>query len=261
MSQQDGAPASNDASGNDAFPWARFNPDAYVEHYYGDPHPDDDRVVRLTCAALAAGAKGRPALDVIDVGTGPNLFPWFAALPYARTLTACEYAPSNVAWLRRELAGGVLRPQWRHFWNVARGAHRLRSKGAGLPGSPIRLLHRRAEVLQGSIFDLPRRRWDAATMFFCAESITQRQDEFERACAAFAGCVRPGGVLAAAFLAGSRGYNVDGQDYPAVSVSAASLRRAFRGHATHMRVTRIGAMGDEIRSGYSGMLFLSARAV
>jgi len=255
LSQQEPAPA-----GNDAFAWARFNPDAYVEHYYGDPHPDDDRVVRLTCAALAAGAGGRRNLDVIDVGTGPNLFPWFAALPYAARLSACEYAPSNVAWLRRELAGGKLRPQWRHFWNVARRAHAVGPGRADLPANPIRLLHQRATVLQGSIFDLPARRWDAATMFFCAESITQRQDEFERACAAFARCVRPGGVLAAAFLAGSRGYSVDGEDYPAVSISAASLRTAFRGCAKHVHVTRIGAMGAEIRSGYSGMLFLRARA-
>lgn len=46
-------------------------------------------------------------------------------------------------------------------------------------------------VKQGSIFDLPERTWDAATMFFCAESITEHQDEFEAACAAFARCVKP----------------------------------------------------------------------
>ena len=88
----------------------------------------------------------------------------------------------------------------------------------------------RTEVVQGSIFDLPQRRWDAATMFFCAESITAEQQEFERACAAFAGAVKPGGVLAAAFLAGSRGYRVGEENYPAVAVDppAASVLKAGR---------------------------------
>ena len=45
-------------------------------------------------------------------------------------------------------------------------------------------LRAKTSVRQGSIFDLPERRWDAATMFFCAESITERKDKFERGGAA-----------------------------------------------------------------------------
>jgi hypothetical protein len=125
----------------------------------------------------------------------------------------------------------------------------------------VAALAQRTEVVQGSIFDLPQRTWDAATMFFCAESITAEQREFERACRAFARAVRPGGVLAAAFLAGSNGYRVGELDFPAVSVTAATLARAFEASAGDIQVTGIGAMGEEIRSGYSGMLFLTARAM
>lgn len=241
--------------GNDDFAWAKFDPDAYVAHYYGDPHPDDDEVVRQTCAALAEA--GRDDLETIDVGTGPNLFPLFAALPVARKLSVCEYAESNIDWMRRELAHGKLRAPWTHFWDVASNAHGAR---AAAIDNPIAALASRCEIAQGSIFDLPARRWDAATMFFCAESITERHDEFERACAAFAGCVRPGGVIAAAFLAGSKGYRVGEEDYPAVSVSPESLEAAFAGLARDIRIAGIGAMAEEVRSGYSGMLFLTARA-
>lgn len=241
---------------NEDFAWARFDPDAYVAHYYSDPHPDDDEVVRRTCAALAA--HGRTDLDVIDVGTGPNLFPLFAALPVARRLTVWEFAESNIAWLRRELDQGVLRAPWEHFWRVAAEAHRT-ERGSSI-ADPIGALRDKAEIVQGSIFDLPQRKWDAATMFFCAESITARQDEFERACAAYARAVKPGGVLAAAFLAGSRGYRVAEEDYPAVSITSDSLQQAFQGLAHDLELAGIGAMGEEIRSGYSGMVFLTARA-
>ena len=79
---------------------------------------------------------------------------------------------------------------------------------------PIPALRAKTALRQGSIFDLPQRAWDAATMFFCAESITGRQDEFEAACAAFARCVRPGGALIAAFLVRSAGYVVADRPFP-----------------------------------------------
>jgi len=239
---------------NNEFGWSKFDPDSYIEHYYADPHPDDDEVVRRTCQALIAS--GRTNLDVIDVGTGPNLFPLLAALPVARTLTAWEYAESNVGWLRSEVQKPALRDPWLHFWTVAREAHAIASPDAAAPMAGLR---EKLDVVRGSIFDLPSARWDAGTMFFCAESITAQQDEFEKACACFARAVRPGGVLAAAFLAGSRGYTVGEEDYPAVSVGPAELEAAFAPFATAIDVSGIGTHQDEIRSGYSGMLFLTAR--
>jgi hypothetical protein len=245
---------SDRPNANADFAWAKFDPEAYVEHYYADPHPDDDEVVRMTCRALAAS--GRRDLETIDVGTGPNLFPLFAALPVSARLTVCEYGEANIAWMRKTLAAGHLAPPWTHFWDVARGAH---GPAAHAIAEPVAELSKRTEVIQGSIFDLPERRWDAGTMFFCAESITAQQDEFERACAAYARAVRSGGVLAAAFLAGSRGYTVGDVDFPAVSITPDSLHAAFAPHARDIDIAPIGAMGEEIRSGYSGMLFMSAR--
>lgn len=238
---------------NTDFDWERFDPTAYVEHYYGAPHPDDDEVLRRTAKALSL--LHRNDLEVVDVGTGPNLIPLFAALPFARRQTVWEYAQSNIDWMRAVLAGEAVRSPWRHFWRVAAHSH-----GLDPDTDPLPALRSKVELVQGSIFDLPQRRWDAATMFFCAESITAEQDEFERACAAFARAVRPGGVLAAAFLAGSQGYRVAEEDFPAVAVSVASLQQAFDSLASEIEVTGIGAMGEEIRSGYSGMLFLTARA-
>jgi SAM-dependent methyltransferase len=195
-------------------------------------------------------------LDVVDVGTGPNLIPFFCALPRARQLTAWDYAESNVAWLEAEMRRDM-RPQWRHFWHVTREAY---GPDYRLPQDPMPMLRAKSVVAQGSIFDLPERTWDAATMFFCAESITERQDEFEAACASYARCVKPGGALAAAFLVRSAGYIVAGRRFPVLRLSAESIEYVFMRHASGVRAVRIGIVEREIRSGYSGFIFLTGIA-
>lgn len=243
--------------GNADYQWGQFDSEAYFQHYYGEPHPDDDLVIRVAVEVLKNAPPQNGALDVVDVGTGPNLIPFFCAMPRARRLTAWEYAETNVAWLQKELSHDDMRPQWRHFWSVAREAY-----GAAweLPDNPMPVLRERCVIKQGSIFDLPPRTWDAATMFFCAESITERQDEFEAACASFARCVRPGGTLAAAFLVRSGGYVVADRPFPVLKLSAETIERVFKQHADGVNAELIGIVDREIRSGYSGFIFLNGIA-
>jgi putative hemolysin len=214
--------------GNADYQWAQFDPEAYFQHYYGEPHPDDERVIRYAVTAMKHAPPIGADLDVVDVGTGPSLIPFFCALPRARQLTAWEYAEGNIAWLEFELQRKEMRSQWRHFWRITREAYLLDCR---LPEDPMPLLRAKSIVRRGSIFDLPERTWDAATMFFCAESITERQDEFEAACAAYARCVKRGGALAAAFLAHSAGYVVKESRFPALPLSAESIISAFARHA------------------------------
>lgn len=256
----------NDLAGDDAAParqsnadydWGLFDPEAYFQHYYGAPHPDDDRVVQCAVAAMKLAPPIGAALDVVDLGTGPNLIPLFCALPRARSLTVWEYAESNIAWLEAELSRDRMRAQWQHFWGVTRSAYRPEYS---LPEDPIPALRAKCLLKQGSIFDMPDRAWDAATMFFCAESITRRQDEFEAACAAFARSVRPGGALLAAFLVRSAAYRIAEHEFPILSLSTESIQSVFARHAEIVTLEEIGIVEREIRSGYSGFVFLSGLA-
>lgn len=249
---------TGEANGNADYQWSKFDSEAYFQQYYGEPHPDDDLVTRLTVEVLKKAGPLGQALDVVDVGTGPNLIPFLCALPRARRLTAWEAADPNIDWLRQELGRDEMRPQWRHFWDVTRDAY-----GAewSLPDNPALALREKAVVTQGSIFDLPPRNWDAATMFFCAESITKRQDEFEAACMAFARSVRAGGTLAAAFLVRSEGYVVADSLFPALKLGPEEIERLFVAHADQVRVEQIGIVEREIRSGYSGLIFLTGTAI
>ena len=244
-------------AGNADYRWASFDAEAYFQHYYGEPHPDDDQVIRCAVEAIKRAPPLGADLDIVDVGTGPNLIPFFCALPRAARLTAWEYAESNVAWLEAELSRDEMRPQWRHFWAVTQEAY---GKDAGLPANPIPVLRDKATIHQGSVFNLPERTWDAATMFFCAESITERHDEFEAACAAFAKCVRPGGALIAAFLVRSAGYVVADRPFPVLSLSPDSIETTFATHARDIKAEKIGIVEREIRSGYSGFVFLTGIA-
>jgi NNMT/PNMT/TEMT family len=245
------------SSGNADYRWAQFDSEAYFQHYYGEPHADDDLVIRHAVEAMKHAPPVGAELDVVDVGTGPNLIPLFCALPRARSLTVWEYAQSNVTWLEAEMARADMRPQWQHFWSVTREAYRPVCR---LPDNPTSAIRAKAVIRQGSIFDLPEREWDAATMFFCAESITGRQDEFEAACAAFSRCVKPGGALIGAFLVRSAGYVVADRPFPCLNLSAETIESVFVRHARGIKTERIGIVEREVRSGYSGFIFLTGTA-
>ena len=242
--------------GNADYRWAEFDSEAYFNHYYGEPHPDDDRVIECAVKAIKEARPAGRELDMVDIGTGPNLIPLFCALPRAQSLTVWEYAESNIAWLEAELARDAMRPQWQHFWGVTRRAY----GSDDLPENPIPVLRAKTTLRQGSIFDIPERGWDAATMFFCAESITQRQDEFEAACAAYARSVKPGGALIAAFLVRSGGYVVADRPFPVLSLSVETIEQVFARHVEDMKAEQIGIREREIRSGYSGFVFLTGTA-
>lgn len=241
--------------GNASYDWSRFDVDSYLGHYYNEAHPDDDALCRLATEALMRAAPVGAQLDVIDVGTGPNLMPLLAAAPRAGRLTAWEYAPTNIAWLKEELQCDHSRWQWQHYWRLVRETV---PNGAELPENPLEALRGRVDARQGSIFDLPEAGWDAGTMFFCAESITQRQDEFERACRCFAGAVRPGGTLVGAFLNRSDHYAVADYEFPGARATRESVLAAFGDMIADVAIEMIGIVEEEIRIGYSGTILLTA---
>ncbi len=241
---------------NADFEWDKFDTEAYFTHYYRELHEDDIRVITLTCQALAKAQPTGDALNTVDIGTGPNLFPLMAAMPRAASVTAWEYAPTNVAWLKAEIQRDEMRQQLGEFWDVVRKAW----PGRDLPDNPYPVLRQKAKIVQGSIFDLPERQWDAGTMFFCADSITEKMDEFARACGCYARSVKVGGTLSCAFLLRSGGYVVAERPFPVLTLTTDDVKRVFTPLVTEMETQEIGVVEEEIRSGYSGMLYLTGKS-
>lgn len=50
--------------GNADYEWSAFDAEAYFNHYYGEPHPDDDRVVACAVEAIKQAEPPRRELDV-----------------------------------------------------------------------------------------------------------------------------------------------------------------------------------------------------
>ena len=72
--------------------------------------------------------------------------------------------------------------------------------------------------------------------------------------------MKPGGMLAAAFLVRSGGYEVADRPFPVLSLTAEKIEDVFARTATHITADHIGIVEREIRSGYAGFVFLTGTA-
>lgn len=238
---------------NAQFPWDEFAAVDYYDHNYLELRDDDKEILELVADWFAQETAARPEADAIDVGAGPNLYPTLAMLPHSRTVTLREYSTSNVNFLRAQTA--ELPERWEPFWDVVSPGARC-----GDFAKARALLAERANVEQGSIFDLPQSHWDLGTMFFVAESISQDPTEFESAIGHFLRALRPGSPFAAAFMEQSDGYEVAGVRFPAIPVRSREIRYCLGALSTDLRVQRVEMRPAPLRPGYTGMIVAVGRA-
>jgi hypothetical protein len=238
------------------YPWDDFDSISYLQHNYGTLRPDDLQILEACrdffCKTDRMLRTGRDASDEtqtrgLDVGSGTNLYPALAMLPFCAELTLWEYSARNVHWLRNEIRRYA--ESWDPFWERLT----LSPPYHSIP-DPRSVMARRATVRQGSIFDLPARSWDMGTMFFVAESLTTRRDEFESATRRFAGALRPGSPFAAAFMENSTGYDVGAQRFPSFPATVEIVRCCLEAFSGDLDVQRISLGNAPLRKGYSGMI-------
>jgi hypothetical protein len=198
--------------------WDNFHAHAYWKANYAFLRGDDRRFLeRLRDFFGAEAAKlppGGTLLSGIDVGSGANLYPSLAMLPLCEQITLFEYGAKNCEWLTGEVGG--YSTYWDPYWRTLRAHPAYEPIGM----TARRRLARTAKVERGSLFNLPKlgRSFDIGTMFFVAESITDKTEEFYAAIDAFVGSLVPGAPFAAAFMRNSNGYVVDDQAFPALRI-------------------------------------------
>ncbi len=205
------SPDRSDLKHNSEIDWDTFDPQSYLGSNYGTLRTDDREILRHLRDFFAAAELSDARC--LDAGSGSNLYPALAMLPFAERLDLCEWSAANVDWLRTQLDG--YDASWDPFWQVC-----AEQPAYSAVADPRRRLARVGRVRRMSVFDLPAQSWDAGTMFFVACSISSDMVEFERAIARFLGALRPGSPFAAAFMLGSRGYLVGGHHFPAVTLRA-----------------------------------------
>lgn len=238
-------------------PWNSFSSDDYWRRNYHELQAEDQEIIRLVSHFFIRAFAGRPpARRGIDVGSGTNLYPALLMLPWTEQILLTDFSASNVDWLRRQLADDSAPWTWGSFWDELQMA-----KGYNEIGEPRKQLRQACDsvlgcagVEQRSVFDLPRAQWDLGSMFFVAESITEEPDEFRAAMEGFVGASEPGAPFAAAFMAGSDGYQVAGTRFPALPITADDVRL----HFTELGASKlsVGLLRTEhrVRPGYEGMI-------
>jgi hypothetical protein len=248
--------ARNELQNADA-PWNTFSSHDYWRRNYRELQAEDQEIIRrVSNFFIGAFAHRPPAQRGIDVGSGTNLYPALLMLPWTEQILLTDYSESNISWLREQLADDASSWTWRPFWQQMR-----ESKGYREVDSPRKLLREAcvgepeyAGIEQRSVFDLPTARWDLGTMFFVAESITKSPEEFRAAVARFVGSLKPGAPFAAAFMAGSDGYEVARTVFPAVPITTDHVRR----HLTELGASELSVEMTEtehrVRDGYTGMI-------
>ncbi|GAA3953275.1 SCO2525 family SAM-dependent methyltransferase [Actinoplanes auranticolor] len=239
-------PVDAEPSVNADFPWDAFDSTAYFEHNYSSLRADDEKIIDIVARFFQDNELRRLRPQAIDVGAGANLYPALMMLPFAAELTLCERAFSNRQWLEAEILQP--HPSWWQFWshmNVGREAYRPIK-------NPFDLLGRRARVTKGNIFSLPPGRYDLGTMFFVAESITNRESEFVRATRSFVNSLKPKAPFAAAFMRNSSGYRVGSSSFPACSVDEDDVRAALAPVAGGVTIQTVES--KSLRDGYCGMM-------
>lgn len=247
--------------GNHGYPWDKFNPDAYFKSNYVGFRDDDRQIVEIVrnffvesfmASPLPAGARG------IDVGTGANLYPALTMLPFCESITLYEYSAANVKWLTEQRAQGwpSWNEAWSKFWADLCGNHVYDNIH-----DPKDELSKRVKIVKGDVLDLAvQDRWDVGTMFFVAESITDREDEFLHAVDHFLAMLKPAAPFAMAFMEHSKGYQLDGQKYPATDIGQNDVSECLSARADNVQLYHLGPGTNPLREHYTGMILAHGRA-
>jgi NNMT/PNMT/TEMT family protein len=252
---------------NDDVEWNEFAPEAYWNHNYRYLRDDDTEIIRAVGAFFQDHFTNHPwpVGRGIDIGSGSNLYPALAMLPWCRDIYLTDHSPANVAWLKLNAAHDIgpgsatveQREQW--IWQPFWDEFKDNFKGYPTITDPQAALHRatRGNILERSVFTLrPEEQFDLGTMFFVAESMTSFENEFDVATERFLRCLRPGSPFAAAFMDSSVGYVVADKSFPAVKeVTENVVKDVLRGLGAHARVTKVQVpASDPLRDGYKGMI-------
>lgn len=251
------ADVGTDVLDNADAPWNMFSAHDYWRRNYSDLHAEDREIISCVSHFFISAFAGCPPVpQAIDVGSGTNLYPALLMLPWTERILLADYSESNVSWLKDQLADDTDPWAWLPFWREIQEARgysyidkpRLRLREACVGESGY------AGIERFSIFDLPEARWDLGTMFFVAESITKNPNEFRAAVGRFVGALKPGAPFAAAFMAGSAGYEVADTVFPAVPITRDEVRQHLADLGVREASVELLDKKPAVRDGYAGMI-------
>lgn len=230
--------------------WDAWPVEDYLTEIYRELHPSDDAVLQHHSAFYRSLPPGGIERSV-ELGAGPNLYPLMLAAAVSRQIEVIEPSAASVAYLRRQLAGGA-DPSWSAFYD------RCRELQPALPSTLAEALHR-VTVRRGGATDLPVDAYGLASMHFVAESVTEDPGEFRQVCTSFAGSVRSGGYLVAAFMENMGRYRIGaGSQWPGIPVDQRIVGEVFTPLVSALELSHVDFDDTGPDYGYTGMVLMTA---
>jgi hypothetical protein len=246
---------------NQDFPWDDFDSVGYLAHNYEGVLDEDRQVITfvrdfLVDVSMRFGE--RSTLRGIDVGTGPNLYPTLAMLPFCHEVTLYEFSKSNVDWPQGQHAAHwpSWTTSWRDFWKLL--CEKAPYANVDRPDMNVEL-SRRTKVTWGNVLDPDKTMigsYDIGTMFFGPESISTEQAEFESALNHMLDFLRPDSPFAVALMEHSQGYPVGNTRFPGISIDHNQVIEFLTRRASYLISKHIDRGDPPIRDGYDGMIIV-----
>lgn len=242
--------------------WDKFDPDAYVRnHYTAEILPEDQEIIRFVCDRLKVErAKLGKANLVADIGSGPNFYPAMLLAPYVAddgAIDMVEYGAANRSYMESAFArykDSGDPGEWAKYEQFMVGTGGSHYSGAYAKVCKI------SYPVQGSIFALPRNRYDIVTSYFVSDSITTSRAEFWESINAIARSIKPEGLLILAHMIGSHEYSAGANThFPSVELTASDVAEAYRDAMLDFELLDIKDERIKARTGYRGMTIAIAR--
>ena len=188
----------------------------------------------------------QPSGNFVEIGSGSNLYPIFAALPYANKIDVLELGKQNLTYLANQFIS--FDPIWQLWIDFLKEIDPIYS---------IDFHHQfkdKVVIKRGSLFDLSENIYQLASMHFVAESISQDLDEFYLANKKFVLSLTSNRIFCASFMEGSEGYSSPGSFFPAVKITSNEIEQSLKPFSDELAIQRIHMNKGVVRKGHTGML-------
>ena len=249
-------------------PWDKFDPLEYTKRNYENMLPEDKIIIKSVIQAMKKyGIKEGQFENVADIGAGPNLYPSMLLAPYVKDkgkISLIEYAVSNREYLEKILGDDPQGEYLEHQQNWIKYGETIESMSDAKYEGIFEEVKNKVEIKAGSIYDLPREEYSAVSSFFCAESITDKPEEFKKALDSLIDSLKPGGIFIVAHMVGSEGYYAgEGTKFPAINLTEEDLNRSYGSMESiadfHLERAEAGEGEKKAREGYHGMAVVIGR--
>jgi lysine decarboxylase len=257
------APAQEAVAAPEHAAFEDFPARAYLEKYYSGMGAEN--AVLLDTVVDYIAATGAPTGRVVEVAGGPSLLSMLALAavrgePFEEVLFT-DLGQANLDEVERWLTQDPMRFDYSHLlaWLEQRTGAQPEAVSAAL----------RASHWELSSFDWkgdPPPEWcgrfDVVASHFFAESATSNEEEFIAMMRRVPRLGRPGAVALLSFMSRSRGYTIDGADFPGFDVDETTVLGYLRAAGVslsdlHLRTVPAEDPGSD--PGYEGLLFVAGR--